>query len=263
MKLSTQFLMDRHVHGGAAIDGEWKTGTPRAADLREPDSRPGRDGAAADRALPGHRDRRARGYRVRRGPRFLRPGAGTRRGGGPVQRARPRLGAVLSRPRRHCSRRCAPASSSWTPTSSRAGTSSTSTSACLPAASPPAASPSTSAGRTPRRASWTARTRTASRAGGAARRSCPGGRCWTGCGSCAMAGMGLEDYRLETVAQSVLGRGKRIDELPGREHDGGGRAAVRRGARKPLRVLPGGHAAGAGDPAEGGPAGSRACASRS
>ena len=30
-----------------------------------------------------------------------------------------------------------------------------------------------------------------------------------------MAGMGLEDYRLETVAQSVLGRGKRIDELPG------------------------------------------------
>ncbi len=30
-----------------------------------------------------------------------------------------------------------------------------------------------------------------------------------------MAGMALEDYRLETVAQSVLGRGKRIDELPG------------------------------------------------
>jgi len=30
-----------------------------------------------------------------------------------------------------------------------------------------------------------------------------------------IAGMGLEDYRLETVAQSVLGRGKRIDELPG------------------------------------------------
>ncbi len=29
------------------------------------------------------------------------------------------------------------------------------------------------------------------------------------------AGMGLEDYRLETVAQSVLGRGKRIDERPG------------------------------------------------
>jgi DNA polymerase II len=30
-----------------------------------------------------------------------------------------------------------------------------------------------------------------------------------------MAGMGLEDYRLETAAQAVLGRGKRIDELPG------------------------------------------------
>src|SRR5208283_2234237 len=30
-----------------------------------------------------------------------------------------------------------------------------------------------------------------------------------------IAGMGLEDYRLETAAQSVLGRGKRIDELPG------------------------------------------------
>ena len=30
-----------------------------------------------------------------------------------------------------------------------------------------------------------------------------------------VAGMGLEDYRLETVAQNVLGRGKRIDELPG------------------------------------------------
>jgi DNA polymerase II len=30
-----------------------------------------------------------------------------------------------------------------------------------------------------------------------------------------MAGMGLEDYRLETAARSVLGRGKRIDELPG------------------------------------------------
>jgi len=29
------------------------------------------------------------------------------------------------------------------------------------------------------------------------------------------AGMGLEDYRLETVAQSVLGRGKRIEERPG------------------------------------------------
>ena len=30
-----------------------------------------------------------------------------------------------------------------------------------------------------------------------------------------MAGMGLEDYRLETVAQAVLGRGKRIEERPG------------------------------------------------
>jgi DNA polymerase II len=30
-----------------------------------------------------------------------------------------------------------------------------------------------------------------------------------------IAGMGLEDYRLETAAKSVLGRGKRIDELPG------------------------------------------------
>jgi DNA polymerase II len=30
-----------------------------------------------------------------------------------------------------------------------------------------------------------------------------------------MAGMGLEDYKLETVAQTVLGRGKRIEELPG------------------------------------------------
>jgi len=30
-----------------------------------------------------------------------------------------------------------------------------------------------------------------------------------------MAGMGLEDYKLETVAQTVLGRGKRIDEHPG------------------------------------------------
>ncbi|HVP18923.1 MAG TPA: DNA polymerase II [Spirochaetia bacterium] len=29
------------------------------------------------------------------------------------------------------------------------------------------------------------------------------------------AGMGLEDYRLETVAQNVLGRGKRIEEKPG------------------------------------------------
>jgi len=29
------------------------------------------------------------------------------------------------------------------------------------------------------------------------------------------AGMGLEDYRLETVAQNVLGRGKRIEERPG------------------------------------------------
>ena len=43
-----------------------------------------------------------------------------------------------------------------------------------------------------------------------------------------MAGMGLEDYRLETVAQSVLGRGKRIDELPGRKQDRRGRAAVPR-----------------------------------
>ncbi len=34
------------------------------------------------------------------------------------------------------------------------------------------------------------------------------------------AGMGLEDYRLETVAQSVLGRGKRIDELAGRVANG-------------------------------------------
>jgi DNA polymerase-2 len=30
-----------------------------------------------------------------------------------------------------------------------------------------------------------------------------------------LAGMGLEDYRLETVAQALLGRGKRIDRLPG------------------------------------------------
>jgi DNA polymerase II len=35
-----------------------------------------------------------------------------------------------------------------------------------------------------------------------------------------MAGMGLEDYKLETVAQSVLGRGKRIDELPGESRTG-------------------------------------------
>ncbi len=30
-----------------------------------------------------------------------------------------------------------------------------------------------------------------------------------------LAGMGLEDYRLETVAKALLGRGKRIDQLPG------------------------------------------------
>jgi DNA polymerase-2 len=43
-----------------------------------------------------------------------------------------------------------------------------------------------------------------------------------------IAGMGLEDYRLETVAQSVLGRGKRIDELPGESKT----AAVERLYRK-------------------------------
>jgi DNA polymerase-2 len=43
-----------------------------------------------------------------------------------------------------------------------------------------------------------------------------------------IAGMGLEDYRLETVAQSVLGRGKRIDELPGESRT----AAVERLYRK-------------------------------
>jgi DNA polymerase-2 len=43
----------------------------------------------------------------------------------------------------------------------------------------------------------------------------PGRQVLDGLWLARMAGMGLEDYRLETVAQSVLGRGKRIDELPG------------------------------------------------
>ncbi len=43
----------------------------------------------------------------------------------------------------------------------------------------------------------------------------PGRQVLDGMWLARMAGMGLEDYRLETVAQSVLGRGKRIDELPG------------------------------------------------
>jgi len=43
----------------------------------------------------------------------------------------------------------------------------------------------------------------------------PGRQVLDGLWLARMAGMGLEDYRLETVAQNVLGRGKRIDELPG------------------------------------------------
>jgi DNA polymerase-2 len=43
----------------------------------------------------------------------------------------------------------------------------------------------------------------------------PGRQVLDGLWLARMAGMGLEDYRLETVAQSVLGRGKRIDEQPG------------------------------------------------
>jgi DNA polymerase-2 len=43
----------------------------------------------------------------------------------------------------------------------------------------------------------------------------PGRQVLDGMWLARLAGMGLEDYRLETVAQSVLGRGKRIDELPG------------------------------------------------
>jgi len=47
------------------------------------------------------------------------------------------------------------------------------------------------------------------------------------------AGMGLEDYRLETVAQAVLGRGKRIDELPGESRT----AAVQRLYRQEPALL--------------------------
>ena len=43
----------------------------------------------------------------------------------------------------------------------------------------------------------------------------PGRQVLDGLWLARLAGMGLEDYRLETVAQSVLGRGKRIDERPG------------------------------------------------
>ena len=43
----------------------------------------------------------------------------------------------------------------------------------------------------------------------------PGRQVLDGLWLARMAGMGLEDYRLETVAQSILGKGKRIDELPG------------------------------------------------
>ncbi|MGA2977246.1 MAG: DNA polymerase II [Spirochaetia bacterium] len=43
----------------------------------------------------------------------------------------------------------------------------------------------------------------------------PGRQVLDGMWLARMAGMALEDYRLQTVAQSVLGRGKRIDELPG------------------------------------------------
>jgi DNA polymerase-2 len=56
----------------------------------------------------------------------------------------------------------------------------------------------------------------------------PGRQVLDGLWLARMAGMGLEDYRLETVAQSVLGRGKRIDELPGETRT----AAVERLYRK-------------------------------
>ncbi|HUJ73617.1 MAG TPA: 3'-5' exonuclease, partial [bacterium] len=48
-----------------------------------------------------------------------------------------------------------------------------------------------------------------------------------------MAGMGLEDYRLETAAQAVLGRGKRIDELPGESRTA---AVVRLYRQEPERL---------------------------
>jgi DNA polymerase-2 len=43
----------------------------------------------------------------------------------------------------------------------------------------------------------------------------PGRQVLDGLWLARLAGMGLEDYRLETVARSVLGRGKRIEERPG------------------------------------------------
>ena len=68
----------------------------------------------------------------------------------------------------------------------------------------------------------------ASRDGTGPRPLCPGRQVLDGLWLARMAGMGLEDYRLETVAQSVLGRGKRIDELPGETRT----AAVERLYRK-------------------------------
>lgn len=214
VKLSTQFLMDRHVHGSLAIEGAWRKGRRVARIYENPKVEPAKsEPHLSVLSLDIETDARAAVvYAV--GLAYFDPVSGVTRGEvllngpGPASaRCFPTEEAMLDALRVRIVELDPDIITGWNVVDFDFRVLARRFAACGVAFD---------IGRSDSAASFLDRVDT----DGVTRwnRSkaiVPGRQVLDGLWLVRMAGMGLEDYRLETVAQSVLGRGKRIDELPG------------------------------------------------
>jgi DNA polymerase-2 len=214
VKLSTQFLMDRHVHGSVAVEGEWRKGRRVGRIYENPKVEPTKaDPRLTVLSLDIETDARAAVvYAV--GLAFFDPAVGTTHGEvlvngpGPASaKCFPTEEAMLNALRARIVELDPDIITGWNVVDFDFR---------VLARRFAARGVAFDIGRSDSAASFLDRVDTDGiTRWNRSKAIVPGRQVLDGLWLARMAGMGLEDYRLETVAQSVLGRGKRIDELPG------------------------------------------------
>ncbi|MFI5369578.1 MAG: 3'-5' exonuclease, partial [Spirochaetia bacterium] len=214
VKLSTQFLMDHHVHGSVAVEGEWRKGRRVGRIYENPKVAPTKaEPRLTVLSLDIETDARAAVvYAV--GLAFFDPSLGTTHGEmlfngpGPASaKCFPTEEAMLNGLRARIVEMDPDIITGWNVVDFDFRVLARRFAACGVAFD---------IGRSDSSASFLDRVDTDGiTRWNRSKAIVPGRQVLDGLWLARMAGMGLEDYRLETVAQSVLGRGKRIDELPG------------------------------------------------
>lgn len=214
VRLSAQFLMDRHLHGSVAVEGDWRKGRRVGRIYENPAVTPAKaEPRLSVLSLDIETDARAAVvYAV--GLAFFDPVSGTTRGEvllngpGPASaRCFPTEEAMLNALRARIVELDPDILTGWNVIDFDIRVLARRFAACGVAFD---------IGRSDSAASFLDRVDTDGiTRWNRSKAIIPGRQVLDGLWLVRMAGMGLEDYRLETVAQSVLGRGKRIDELPG------------------------------------------------